>query len=314
MVDNQPYTNSQKIFSVLITGGSGLIGRYLTSALLTSGYNVSHLSRGANQFGKVRVFRWNPEKDILDPLVFEGVDYLIHLAGTSIGKKRWSKKRQKEIANSRIDSAKLIFRVINENGIKLKGFISASAIGYYGCVNTDRIFTENDSPAEDFLGATCRKWEEAADLFTRTGTRVVKLRTGVVMEKNDTLLSRFLKVGNRGIFPVLGSGKQFIPWIHIQDLCNIYLKAIKDDRMEGAYNAVSPHHISQIDLVRSLSHILNKPFFHPPVPAIFLKVAFGRMSDLVLKGSRVSSEKIRDAGYDFLYNDLEETLTKVIFG
>ncbi|MBK9388855.1 MAG: TIGR01777 family protein [Bacteroidetes bacterium] len=294
--------------SVLITGGSGLIGRYLTSSLLEKGYKVSHLSRNANQFGKVRVFRWDPEKGILDPMVFEGVDYIVHLAGANIGEKRWTSNRKSEIVNSRIDSAKLLHKVISENNIRVKAFISASAVGYYGSVTSDKIFTENDPPANDFLGTVCRKWEESADLFSASGTRVVKIRTGVVMEKSDSALSKMMMPAKFGFLVQTGNGRQYMPWIHITDLCNIYLKAIEDPKMNGAFNAVSPQHVTHKVFVKTLGQVIGKPVFPVPVPGIILKAVLGEMSDVVLKGSRVSAAKITESGYTFLYSELAGAL------
>ena len=298
--------------SVLITGGSGLIGRYLTSVLLEAGYRVSHLSRNSNQFGKVRVFRWEPGKGILDPVVFEGVDYIVHLAGANIGETRWTKKRKCEIINSRVDSAKLLHKVITENKFPVKAFVSASATGYYGSLTSERIFSENDQPANDFLGSVCSQWENAAGLFSSSGIRVVKIRTGVVMEKNDSALVKMLLPARMGVFPRLGSGKQYMPWISIQDLCNIYLKSIHDENMIGAYNAVSPQHVTQSEFMKMLASVLDKAFFHPPVPAVFLKVALGEMADIVLKGSRVSADKIQETGYNFSFPGLESALVKTL--
>jgi uncharacterized protein (TIGR01777 family) len=297
---------------VLITGGSGLIGRYLTSFLLDEGYGVAHLSRKQDQFGRVRVFRWDPVKGILDPLVFEGIDYVVHLAGANIGEKRWTKERKVEIINSRIGSANLLYKTVSENGIKLDAFISASAVGYYGSISTEKIFTENDPPADDFLGSTCRQWEEAADLFTSMGARVVKIRTGVVMEKSDSALAKLLIPARMGVFPKMGNGRQYMPWIHIADLCGIYLKAIQDEKMKGAFNAVSPQHLAQSEFMRTLASEMNKPFFHPPVPSMFLKAALGEMSDVVLNGSRVSAEKIIFQGHKFLYPEFVGALKEVL--
>jgi hypothetical protein len=297
---------------VLITGGSGLIGRYLTSVLLTEGYDVAHLSRKQDQFGRVRVFRWNPEKGILDPLVFEGVDYIVHLAGANIGDKKWSDSRKKEIESSRVDSAKLLFKVISENNIHIKAFISASAVGYYGSVASDKIFKEDDPPANDFLGTVCRKWEEAADQFAQTGARIVKVRTAVVMEKNDSALSKFLAAARFGLFPRLGGGRQYMPWIHPEDLCNIYLKAVKDETMCGAYNAASPHHITQAEFMKSLAETLNRFCFSPLVPSILLKAALGEMSVVALKGSRINPEKIINSGFKFKFSRLESALGDVL--
>jgi uncharacterized protein (TIGR01777 family) len=297
--------------SVLITGGSGLIGRYLTSALLEKGYKVSHLSRNTNQFGKVRVFRWDPEKGILDPVVFDGVDYVIHLAGANIGEKRWTEKRKCEIINSRIDSAKLLHKTVKENDLRIKAFISASAIGYYGSVTSDKIFTENDPAANDFLGTVCRQWEDSADLFSESGIRVVKIRTGVVMEKSDSALSKMMMTARYGFLVQTGNGKQYMPWIHISDLCMIYLKAIEDTKMDGAFNAVSPQHVTHKEFVKALAQVTGKIVFPVPVPGFVLRTALGQMSNVVLKGSRVSAEKILHSKLIFKYPDLEIALKDI---
>ena len=298
--------------TVLITGGSGMIGRYLTSLLLAEGFTVVHLSRQQNQFGKVRVFRWDPEKEIIDPVIFDGVDYIIHLAGANIGERCWTRKRKQEIIASRVDTAKLLHKIIVENAINLKAFISASATGYYGALTSENIFNEDDLPADDFLGKTCRLWEEAAGLFEKSGIRTVKIRTAMVLEKSDSALTKFMSPAKWGIFPVLGGGRQYMPWIHIEDLCNIYLKAIQDDRMEGAYNAVSPEHITQKEFMRTLAGAMNKKRIFIPVPGFFLKIFLGGRLDLILKGSRVSAEKIIKAGYQFKINNLPEALNGLL--
>ena len=303
----------QKPLSVLITGGSGLIGKYLTSLLLSKGYIVSHLSRTTTHFGKVRVYRWDPEKNFIDPNLLEGIDHIVHLAGANIGEKRWTSERKKEILNSRVNSAKLLHRVVSENNIKLKSFISASAIGYYGSITSDTIFHEQDHHGNDFLGNTCRIWEEAADLFAESGIRTVKIRTAVVLEKKDSALSKMLKPAKYGFLIQTGDGRQYMPWIHINDLCNIYLKAIEDSAMNGAYNAASPQHVSHQEFIKTLSKVINRPVFPLSVPPFVLRVLFGEMSDVILKGSRVSSEKILESGYEILYNNLENGLKNVIY-
>jgi uncharacterized protein len=302
----------QENLSVLITGGSGLIGRYLTSLLLSEGYNVSHLSRRFNQFGKVRVYRWNPGKEIIDPLALEGVDYIIHLAGAGIGEKRWTRDRRAEISSSRADSLKFLHKVIVNDKIPIKALISASAIGYYGSITSEKIYKEEDYPATDFLGTICQLWEEAAGLFERSGIRAVKIRSAVVLEKDDSAIAKMLKTGRFGLFPRLGSGNQFMPWIHIRDLCNIYLKALRNNEMFGAYNAVSPHHVTQLEFMQILARVMHKSFIHPPVPSIILKAIYGEMSEVILKGSRISSAKILDAGFGFLYPELEGALTNIL--
>jgi uncharacterized protein (TIGR01777 family) len=312
MSGNQINTNLPEGSSILISGGSGLVGRYLTSALLSEGYRVSHLSRKAGQPGSVRVYQWNPEQNIVDPQIFDGVDFLIHLAGANLGEKRWTKKRKEEIVTSRVNSTRLLHKVITDNGNPLKAFISASAIGYYGSVTSDKIFKEDDMPATDFLGATCKMWEDSADLFGNSGIRTIKIRTAVVLEKSDSALSKLMKPARFGFLVNTGDGRQYMPWIHIQDLCNIYHKAITDPEMKGAYNAVSPQHVTSREFMKTLAKVMKKQVFPIPVPAIVMNAALGEMSDVILKGSRASSDKIINAGYRFIFTNLQDALIDII--
>ncbi|HRT89977.1 MAG TPA: TIGR01777 family oxidoreductase [Bacteroidales bacterium] len=297
---------------VMITGGSGLVGRYLTSALLSEGCRVSHLSRQENQFGKVRVFRWNPELGILDEESLAGVDYIVHLAGANIGEKRWSENRKREIISSRVNTANLLFKTVSENNIRLKAFISASAIGYYGLTSSEHIYTESDPPGSDFLAETCVLWEKSAGQFATIGTRTVMIRTAVVLEKSDSALSRLLIPARFGIFPVLGGGSQYMPWIHIKDLCGIYLKAIKNENMSGVFNAVAPEHITHRRFMETLAGAMGKRRFHPPVPGFLLRLGMGKMADVILSGSRVSSEKIISEGYSFAFPGIRAALENLL--
>jgi uncharacterized protein len=312
MPANIPDANSQKGLSVLITGGSGLIGKHLTFSLLSAGYNVSHLSRKIDKIENVRVFLWDPGKKMIDPKSLEGVDFIIHLAGANIGAKRWTRKRKKEILESRIESARFLHQNVTKRGIQLKAFITASASGIYGTETSEKIFKETDSPAEDFLGMVCKLWEETADLFVSSGIRTVKIRTAVVLEKNDSALSKLMKPGKFGFLVRTGTGKQYMPWIHITDLCNIYLKAIEEKKMCGAYNAVSPQHVTHNDFMMVLAHVMNIPVLPVSAPGFVLKTVLGEMSEVVLKGSRVSCEKITAEGYRFLFNNLETALKNVL--
>jgi len=302
----------EKKSAVLITGGSGLIGKYLTSALLGEGYDVAHLSRKANQFGRVRVFRWNPEKGVIDPDVFNGIGTIISLAGENIGNGRWTRKRKEAILNSRTEGIRLMHRTIIENSIDIKTFISASAIGYYGSLSSERIFTEDDKPGVGFLGETCRLWEEAADLFSASGIRTVKIRTGVVLEKNDSALRKMMIPAKFGLIVRTGSGRQYMPWIHILDICGIYLKAVRDEKMAGAYNAVSPQHITHNEFMKALAGAMGLPLFLPPMPSFLVRSVLGEMADVVLKGSRISSEKLAGAGYNFSFPEINKALKNVL--
>jgi uncharacterized protein (TIGR01777 family) len=297
---------------VLISGGSGTVGKHLTSLLLSKGYTVSHLSRQQDQFGKVRVHRWDPGKGILDPEVFEGIDYVIHLAGANIGEKRWTPGRKKTIISSRVDSAKLIHKTITDNIIKIRAFISASGISYYGTVTSEKIFTEDDPPADDFLGQTVVAWEDAAKLFENSGIRSVSIRTAMVLEKNDSALTKILAPAKFGMLFQTGSGKQYMPWIHVKDICNIYVKAIEDSSIQGPYNAVSPMQVTHHQFMKTLSGVIKRPLFPVPVPGFLLGIIYGEMAGIILKGSRVSPEKIRAKGFNFQYPDLYLALTDLL--
>ncbi len=308
MTGNHPESN----IHVLITGGGGMIGKHLTSLLLQEGYMVSHLSRKKNESGDVMVLKWDPVKGFLYPATLDGIDIIIHLAGANLGGGRWTRKRKEAILKSRIDSALLICKVISENKIPLKAFISASGINYYGTVTSDKIFEEEDGSGVDFPAMVCGQWEEAADNFNDMGIRTVKIRTAVVLEKNRGALLRLIFSSKSGVFAVPGSGHQFMPWIHIKDLCGIYLKAIQDKDMNGAYNAVAPEHVTGKIFMKTVAEAMNRRFLHIRVPGFILKILFGKMSSLILEGSRISSLKIKNAGYRFEFDNLHDALNDLI--
>ena len=297
--------------SVLITGGSGLIGSYLSSLLLSKGYRVSFLSRKNRPDSRIPVFRWDPENNYIDPEALD-TDFIVHLAGANIGEGRWTPGRKKEIVQSRVASSELIFNKTKEYNSRLSAFISASATGFYGSSTSDNIHIEQDPPADDFLGTTCRLWEEAANRFSAAGIRTVTVRTAVVFEKTDGAMRRFLSSASFGVFPILGSGNQWMPWIHIDDLCHIYLKAIEDTTMKGPYNAVAPSFVNNRDFMKILSSVMKKPFFHPPVPAFLLRLAMGESSVIALSGSRVASLRLTESGFIFRYPDTAEALRDII--
>lgn len=297
---------------VLISGGRGLIGRQLTTLLLNEGFEVALISRNPVTSGNVKVYGWSDAGIMPSREMFDGADYIIHLAGANIGKKRWSRKRKEEIVSSRVSTAEMLHRAVSEYGIRLKAFISASATGWYGALTSEKVYTETDPSADDFLGETCRLWEDAADRFNDVADRVVKIRTSVVLDKEDSALSKLLLPARFGIFPVLGGGRQYMPWIHIRDLVNIYLMAIKDEGMSGVYNATAPHQASHGYFMECLASALKKPYIKIPVPGSLVRLAMGEMSDVILKGSRVSQEKIIKAGYRFEYDNLPDALKNIL--
>lgn len=297
---------------VLITGGSGIVGRHLSHKLQERGYSVAILSRAKMQTAGVMVYTWNLNNSEIEEKAINNVDYIIHLAGANIGDKRWTKARKQLIVDSRVKTAELIFKKVKEQNKGLKAFISASAIGYYGTITSDKIFKETDLPSDDFLGNTCKEWEDIVDRFKELKIRTVKIRTGVVLTEKKGALSKIITPVKMGIASAIGSGKQYLPWIHIDDLCEIYIKTIEDKQMNGAYNAVAPDHKTNKDFTKILASVLNKPFWFPKIPSSLMKLIFGEMSVLLLKGSRVSADKILEAGYKFQFPDLKSALTNLI--
>jgi uncharacterized protein len=298
--------------NVLITGGNGLIGQQLTKKLREKEFNVSILSRTGKHDQNPAIWYWDPDKGEIDPEAVITADYIIHLSGTNIGEKRWTKNRKKDIIESRTKSAQLIFNTIKKHQGKLKAFISASATGYYGAKTTSQIFKESDPPADDFLGETCRQWEASAIQFESAGIRPVIIRTGIVLTPHGGALAKMAQLVRYGLGSPLGNGRQYLPWIHIDDLCEIYIKAIKDTRMKGAYNAVSPEIPTNRDFYKTLADIIRKPLWLPPVPAFILKIVLGKMAVMLLEGSRVSSGKIIDAGYRFFFPELKSALDDLV--
>ena len=298
--------------NVLITGGTGLIGKHLSERLIQSGYRVSVLSRERNNNSKIPVYAWDVEKKKIDNEALENVDYIVHLAGANISERRWTEKRKQLILDSRVKSSNLIFEELKRKNIKLKAFISASAVGYYGAVTSNKIFNETDFAPNDFLGETCRLWEQTTKQFENVGIRTVIIRAGIVLAKEDGALSKMMGPVKMGIGSAIGDGKQYIPWIHIDDICNIFIKAIEDDAMHGAYNAVSPDPKTNKEFTKTLAKVLNAPFWFPAIPAFALKLMFGKMSEIFLKGSRVSSDKISATGFQFRFPELEKALKNIL--
>jgi uncharacterized protein (TIGR01777 family) len=294
--------------TVLITGGTGLIGKRLQKKLPEKGFKVSILSSDKSKVNGINVFSWAPNKGEINKRAIAEADYIINLSGENIGEKKWSPKQKDAIFSSRLHTTNLLFEAVREYNKNLKAFISASAVGYYGAITSEKIFTETDAPASDFLGTVCQKWEEAADQFTSINIRTVKIRTATVLSSNDGALGKMLGPVKKGFGAALGNGDQYLPWIHIDDLCDIYIKAIEDETMRGAYNAVAPEHKTNKEFMRELAKTFNKPFWFPKAPSFVLKMMLGEMSDLVLKGSRVSSEKIIAKGFKYKFPLLSPAL------
>lgn len=295
--------------NVLLTGGSGFIGKYLTNVLIDAGYSVSVLSRNDKKNTPlITYYKWDLNKNYIDENAVLNADYIIHLAGEGIVEKRWTEKRKKEILESRVKPIDLIHAVLQKNNKTLNAFVSASAVGIYGAFTNDTICTETTPPANDFLGTTCQVWENAADKIEALGIRTVKVRTGIVLGKDGGFLKKVTPSFKAGFGAVLGTGKQYLPWIHIEDLCQIYCKAISNEKMHGPYNAAVTDNTTNADLSKILAGLYGYKIWLPKAPAFILKIVLGKMSAAVLTGQRVSSKKIQEAGFEFQFTDLEKAL------
>lgn len=299
--------------TVLITGGTGFIGKKLSGLLIKNDYSVSVLSRNKiiNQ-GAITYYSWNIKNKIIDENAVLKADYIIHLAGENVFEKRWGSKRKKAIISSRVEPVALIKSVLEKHHKKTTAFISASGIGIYGAYNGLKICTEDTEIANDFLGITCKKWEEAADLMTDYSERVVKIRTGLVLGKNDGFLRKLTPVFKFRLGAALGSGKQFMPWIHVDDLCQIYLEAIQNNEVKGVYNATVFDATSNILFSQRLARLFGYKLFLPNIPAFILKLLLGERSEVILTGRRVSSSKIQQLGFKFKFVYLKKALEDCI--
>ncbi len=298
--------------TVLIAGGTGLIGTSLSKMLLSKGYKVIILSRSAKPVqGNISYAKWDINKSIIDKDAVAQADHIIHLAGAGVADKRWTDKRKKEIVDSRVKSSELLIKVLKETNNKVQGVVSASAIGWYGPDQKGKIFTETDPPNNDFLGETCRLWEQNIEPVKHTGKRLVMLRTGIVLSNQGGAFPEFKKPNKAGIAAILGSGKQMISWIHIDDLCRMYIEAIENNNLNGVYNAVTDH-VTNKELILRIAKARKKPFIPVHIPEFILKLMLGEMSIEVLKSTTVDNSKIKHTGFKFLYPTLEAALNELV--
>jgi len=299
---------------VLITGGTGLIGRALTELLTERGYKVVILSRNAAPAKgnpAVTYARWDIQHQTIDEQALQQADYIVHLAGANVGDKRWTAARKREIEQSRTRSADLLYTALQKHPNKVKKVISASAIGYYG-QDKGQLFTETDPPAGDFLGSTCVAWEKSVLQMRDLGKKVVLLRTGLALSPEGGALKEFYKPLRFGFATILGNGEQYVSWIHLQDLVRLYFSAIVNHSLEGIYNAVAPQPVPHKELIITMAQAAKGKSFIPVyVPAAALKLLLGEMSIEVLKSCRVSSRKIQQTGFVFSYPDIRSAMEQL---
>jgi uncharacterized protein (TIGR01777 family) len=233
---------------------------------------------------------------------------IVHLAGANVGTKKWTASRKQEIIDSRVKSGELLLDKIKKSKSKPEAFITASAVGYYGLQTSEKIFSENDPPADDFFGEVGKAWESVLEKTNNVNIRSVAMRIGVVLAQEDGALPKMSIPLKFGFGTQIGSGKQYIPWIHIDDIVSMFLMAIENGTMHGAFNAVAPEHITNRGFMKKLCQIRKRIFIPIGAPSFLLKLVLGEMAGIVLEGSRASSNKIVEAGFTFEYPNLSEAL------
>jgi uncharacterized protein len=298
---------------ILISGGNGCIGKQLSQILILKGYEVRILSRTpkkVNSKTNLQAYYWNVEEGIIDIKALENIDVIIHLAGENIGSKRWTINRKLKIQKSRIDSGKLIFEKCKELQKMPKIFISASAIGYYENASASIELYESDKSGNSFVNNVCREWEQIAKNFKSANCKTVVIRTGIVFAEGEGVLKQLMLTTQYGFGIILGNGNQFMPWIHITDLCRIYLKAVEDTEMQGVYNAVAPEHNTFQNVIQEIA--MHKKIFVLKIPAFIVKIIFGEMSEILLKGNKISSAKLIKQKFEFNYNTLKLAINNLI--
>lgn len=303
--------------TILITGGMGLIGQYLTQMLLDKGYSIIIASRNppANPpIKNVSYIKWNTTRQWIDPEAIKRADAIINLAGAGVADKRWSPARKKEIAESRVMSGQTIVKALKEIPNKVEVVIQSSAIGWYGPDPENNSsftgFTEAMPAHHDFLGQTCKQWENSIIALKVMGVRVAIVRTGIVLTNKGGALKEFMKPLRFRVATVLGKGSQMVSWIHIKDLCREMLFLLENESCAGIYNGVAPTPVSNKELILTLAkQLYGSSFISMTVPSFMLKLIMGEMSIEVLKSTTVKADKIKAAGFVFEYETIEEAVS-----
>ncbi len=299
-----------KMSTILITGGTGLIGQHLAKLLTGKGHKVALVSRSSHH-SEFKTYVWNPEKKEFPIEALNDTEIIVHLAGAGIADQYWTKSYKEKILKSRTESAQLLFETLKNNKHKVHTFVASSAIGYYG--DSGDVWVDESRPAaDDFLGNTCKTWERSSSQFESLGIRVAIMRIGIVLAKESGALPPIMKAIKLFAGAPFGDGKQYMSWIHIDDLCRQFQFAIENTKVRGVYNAVAPSPVQNAFFTKTLGKILHRPIWPINVPAFLMKIILGEKAVIVLNGQRVTNEKIRLAGFTFKFNDVRVALEDLL--
>ncbi|MDX1904707.1 MAG: TIGR01777 family oxidoreductase [Thermonemataceae bacterium] len=298
--------------NVLITGGTGLVGKEISQILLQKGHTVSFLSRSPKTIPHIKVYHWDIEKQEIDVEAIQKADHIIHLAGAGVADKTWTDSYKKEILDSRILSTQLLYKTLKENKNTVKSFISASAIGIYGFDTGNTLLAEDSLQGNDFLADVTKQWEAEVQKIQDFGIRTNILRIGIVLSNKGGALPKMMQPIKFWAGAPLGSGQQYLSWIHIRDLANMFLYGIENPHIQGIYNAVASKPISNKVFTENLAKVMQKPLFLPNVPSFVLKAMLGEMGVMILGGNNVSNSKIIESGFQFEFDDIEKALSDLV--
>lgn len=299
--------------TVLITGGTGTIGRRLTQLLQQQGYTVTHLSRSATGPTGIKTYTWNIDKAQIDVQAIQTADHIIHLAGSGVADGRWTDARKRDILESRTQSAALLATALANTQHHVKSVVSTSAIGYYGGDTGDRPLRENSPAGTDFLAQVVRAWERSVDAIAALGIRTVKIRTGVVLTMDGGALPKLVQPIKLGVGAPIGSGQQYISWIHLDDICGLFIEAMKNRQWTGVYNGVSPQPVTNADLTHLIAKVLDKPQIMPNIPPFVIKLMFGELAITVLGSSYVLNRRIADeTNFRYQFPELRKALEDLL--
>jgi len=288
--------------NILIAGGTGLVGVRLSKLLKAKGYTVAHLSRHADPHAEFPAFEWQPEKRVYDRKALEQADAIINLAGANIAGGRWTRERKRILAESRVQGNLLIAEYLKTEQHHVKAYISASAIGYYSDRGAE-LMTETAVAGKGFLARLTVEWENAISKVKEAGVRTVALRTGIVLAVEGGALREMLKPFGFRLGVYFGDGKQYTSWIHIDDLCRMFLFALENEKMEGMFNAVAPAPVTNYELTKAIAKAKGGGYLLLPAPAFILRAVMGEMAEMILGSTNVSSGKIEKEGFVFDFKD-----------
>ncbi|MCV9388594.1 TIGR01777 family oxidoreductase [Reichenbachiella ulvae] len=297
---------------ILITGGNGLVASHLTASLSSKGHNVRLLSRSKFQHLSAEVFEWDINNDYIEEGALDDVEVVFHLAGAGIADEKWTEERKKVILDSRVESTKLLCRKLAEMNKKPRVFVGASAMGFYGYEDFSHWSKEGDPSGKGYLADITSAWEEAADPIKEMGIRLVHARIGMVLSDRGGALIKMAEPIRWLVGAPLGSGKQICNWIHVEDLVEMLIFFMNNEKIEGPYNAVASNPVTNAQLTKMIARSIRRPLWLPNVPAFVLKIILGEMAEIVLEGHHLSNQKVLDSGFQFKYDNAQKAVEDIL--